>query len=182
MRGEEVQLLGATAAGMIDPDALVCHPGTHNKWCVVRHGRIQSFRTIMTGELFNLLKEHSILADLLGGKVEANEAFKAGARQGQADDALPADLFSVRARVLLGKAKREGNVLSETMRQAWDGSRLSTSTACEVTSSAVCDRDSCLPSPPSWLSTGRNWAGGTFRLMLACDACLRSGSVEVSSA
>jgi 2-dehydro-3-deoxygalactonokinase len=107
MRGEEVQLLGATAAGLIDPDALVCHPGTHNKWCVVRHGRIQSFRTIMTGELFNLLKEHSILADLLGGKVEANDAFKAGARQGQADDALPADLFSVRARVLLGQAKRE---------------------------------------------------------------------------
>jgi hypothetical protein len=29
---------------------------------------------------------------------------------------------------VLGKAKREGNVLSETMRQAWDGSRLSTLT------------------------------------------------------
>src|SRR5687767_11113186 len=32
MRGEEVQLLGAVAAGMMPPDGLVCHPGTHNKW------------------------------------------------------------------------------------------------------------------------------------------------------
>jgi 2-dehydro-3-deoxygalactonokinase len=107
MRGEEVQLLGAVAAGMIDPDALVCHPGTHNKWCVVRRGRIQSFRTVMTGELFNLLKEHSILSDLLGGTVEANDSFKAGAREGLFTESLPAELFSIRARVLLGQAKRE---------------------------------------------------------------------------
>jgi len=107
MRGEEVQLLGAASARMIDPDALVCHPGTHAKWCVVRHGRIQSFRTVMTGELFNLLKEHSILADLLGGTVEVNDAFKAGARDGLFTEALPAELFSIRARVLLGQAKRE---------------------------------------------------------------------------
>src|SRR5438046_976830 len=30
MRGEEVQLLGALAAGLIPWDCLVCHPGTHN--------------------------------------------------------------------------------------------------------------------------------------------------------
>src|SRR5437764_11696006 len=29
MRGEEVQLLGALAAGLVDSNALVCHPGTH---------------------------------------------------------------------------------------------------------------------------------------------------------
>src|SRR5690242_8803116 len=61
MRGEEVQLLGAAAAGTIDPMALVCHPGTHNKWALLRHGKLEAFRTVMTGELFNLLKEHSIL-------------------------------------------------------------------------------------------------------------------------
>src|SRR6185295_10523825 len=64
MRGEEVQLLGAVEAGWVKPDALVCHPGTHNKWVQLRGGKIQSFRTVMTGELFNLLKEHSILSDL----------------------------------------------------------------------------------------------------------------------
>jgi len=107
MRGEEVQLLGAVAAGTIPPDCRVCHPGTHNKWVEVAGGRIASFRTVMTGELFNLLKEHSILADLLTPPVELGEAFEAGVRHGLASDDLQAELFSVRARVLLGKARRE---------------------------------------------------------------------------
>jgi 2-dehydro-3-deoxygalactonokinase len=107
MRGEEVQLLGAAADGLIDRTALVCHPGTHNKWVLVRRGKIENFRTVMTGELFNLLKEHSILADLMTGEVSANDAFRNGVRQGLDDAALPAELFSIRARVLLGRAKRE---------------------------------------------------------------------------
>ena len=44
MRGEEVQLLGAHAAGMVAADALVCHPGTHNKWARLDGGRIARFR------------------------------------------------------------------------------------------------------------------------------------------
>jgi 2-dehydro-3-deoxygalactonokinase len=107
MRGEEVQLLGAAAAGLVDPDALVCHPGTHNKWVVLGGGRIQSFRTVMTGELFNLLKEHSILADLLKGEVADNDAFRSGVRCALEHETLPAELFSVRARVLLGEARKE---------------------------------------------------------------------------
>jgi 2-dehydro-3-deoxygalactonokinase len=107
MRGEEVQLLGAAAAGLIDPTALVCHPGTHNKWAVVRRGKVERFRTVMTGELFSLLKEHSILADLLQGEVAANEVFRGAARHAIEHEALPADLFSIRARVLLGQAKKE---------------------------------------------------------------------------
>ena len=107
MRGEEVQLLGAVATGLVDPDALVCHPGTHNKWVILRRGKIESFRTVMTGELFSVLKAHSILADLLGGEVEPGEAFREGARVGLSSEDLPAELFSVRARVILGKAKKE---------------------------------------------------------------------------
>src|SRR5690242_11784367 len=94
MRGEEVQLLGAISAGQVDPDALVCHPGTHNKWVIVRKGSIAGFRTVMTGELFSLLKEHSILSDLLGGKVEAGDAFRDGVRLGLANQDLPAELFT----------------------------------------------------------------------------------------
>jgi 2-dehydro-3-deoxygalactonokinase len=107
MRGEEVQLLGAAAAGLVHPDALVCHPGTHNKWATLRKGRIHDFRTVMTGELFSLLKAHSILADLLQGEVEPNEAFREAARYALGEQALPANLFSVRARVLLGQARKE---------------------------------------------------------------------------
>jgi 2-dehydro-3-deoxygalactonokinase len=107
MRGEEVQLLGAAAAGLIPADGLVCHPGTHNKWATVRQGRIASFRTVMTGELFNLLKQHSILADLLGGDVVPDEGFRAGVRHSLDHEDLPAELFSVRARVLLDQTRRE---------------------------------------------------------------------------
>jgi 2-dehydro-3-deoxygalactonokinase len=107
MRGEEVQLLGAIAAGSVDPDGLVCHPGTHNKWATLREGKISEFRTVMTGELFSLLKDHSILSDLLQSPVELNESFKAAARHAITHEALPADLFSVRSRVLLGQARKE---------------------------------------------------------------------------
>jgi len=107
MRGEEVQLLGAAAAGTIDPDSLVCHPGTHNKWALLRAGRMHDFRTVMTGELFSLLKAHSILADLLEGPVEPNAAFRQAARHAINDEKLPSDLFGVRAGVLLGEMKKE---------------------------------------------------------------------------
>jgi 2-dehydro-3-deoxygalactonokinase len=107
MRGEEVQLLGAVAAGLVAPDALVCHPGTHNKWAMLRAGKIHIFGTVMTGELFSLLKEHSILADLLQGPVEVNDAFKRGVRHAIDHQTLPAALFGVRAGVLLGQTKKE---------------------------------------------------------------------------
>lgn len=107
MRGEEVQILGAFADGLVGGDALICHPGTHNKWIRLADGRIAQFRTIMTGELFNLLRGHSILADLLAGEAGADAAFEAGVRHGLAEDDLTAELFSVRARVLLGAAPAE---------------------------------------------------------------------------
>jgi 2-dehydro-3-deoxygalactonokinase len=107
MRGEEVQLLGAVAAQEVPPTARVCHPGTHNKWVAVEDGRIASFRTIMTGELFNLLRQHSILADLLKGDSEPDQAFRDGVSHALAHDDLTSELFAVRARVLLGQARKE---------------------------------------------------------------------------
>jgi 2-dehydro-3-deoxygalactonokinase len=107
MRGEEVQLLGAVADGSIGGDGLACHPGTHNKWVTLRGGKIESFRTVMTGELFSLLKEHSILSDLLQRDVELNDVFRSAARYAIDNESLPADLFSVRARVLLGVGRKE---------------------------------------------------------------------------
>ena len=107
MRGEEVQLLGALAEGTIPRDCLVCHPGTHNKWVEIRDGRISAFRTVMTGELFNLLRGQSILSELLQQPAEPGDAFRRGVRAGLESDAIQAELFSVRARVLLGTASRE---------------------------------------------------------------------------
>lgn len=105
MRGEEVQLLGAFTAGLISPDALVCHPGTHNKWVRLRNGRIERFRTVMTGEIFNLLRDRSILSDLVSGTAEPGRAFAEGVRSGLSDECLTSELFRIRARVLLGQAE-----------------------------------------------------------------------------
>jgi 2-dehydro-3-deoxygalactonokinase len=107
MRGEEVQLLGAIGMGHVPMDALVCHPGTHNKWVNVEGGCIGAFRTVMTGEIFNLLKGHSILADLLKPEAEPDEVFRCGARHGLDNDDTQSELFAVRARVLLGQARKE---------------------------------------------------------------------------
>ena len=107
MRGEEVQILGAYAEGWIGAHSALCHPGTHNKWVRLEDGRIAAFQTVMTGEIFNLLKEHSILADLLEAPAQPGPAFEAGVRHGLERDDLTAELFSVRARTLLGKARRE---------------------------------------------------------------------------
>jgi 2-dehydro-3-deoxygalactonokinase len=107
MRGEEVQILGAFAEGHVPPDAVICHPGTHNKWIRLEDGRITEFRTVMTGEMFNLLRSHSILSDLLAQPADLGPAFEAGVRAGLHGEVLTAELFSVRARVLLGKAPRK---------------------------------------------------------------------------
>jgi len=107
MRGEEIQILGAACTGMIHPDTLVCHPGTHAKWAHVRERAILSFRTVMTGEMFALLRKHSILSDLLKAKVLVGGIFTAGVRHAIDHDDLLAALFSVRAKALLGNLARE---------------------------------------------------------------------------
>ena len=101
MRGEEVQLFGLVRLDGVRGDATVCHPGTHTKWARLDGGRVTDFRTAMTGELFSLLGEHSILASMLQHPVETDEHFLEGVEATFAGAALTAELFSVRARVLL---------------------------------------------------------------------------------
>ena len=104
MRGEETQAMGAL--GRLGGDALLVMPGTHAKWARLHGGRLVSFRTVMTGELFALLCRHSILGR---GQSEAppvtqaarDDAFDRGVRAGHAHGAL-ARLFSTRALTLTG--------------------------------------------------------------------------------
>ena len=106
MRGEEVQMVGALDAGLIPATSFICHPGTHNKWVTVKDARIAGFRTVMTGEMFNMLRERGILAELLTAEAAPDDAFRAGVRRGLMASALTAELFSIRARVLLGELPR----------------------------------------------------------------------------
>ena len=62
MLGEETQLLGVTEPGFT---GLVCIPGTHSKWIRIEAGRIVEFSTYMTGELYAVMAQHSILAHAL---------------------------------------------------------------------------------------------------------------------
>jgi 2-dehydro-3-deoxygalactonokinase len=107
MRGEEVQLLGAVAAGLVARDAASCHPGTHAKWTAISDARIDRFQTVMTGELFGLLRKDSILAPQLAGEVTPGAAFRRGVRRALTEHDLPAALFSVRAGVLLATLAQE---------------------------------------------------------------------------
>jgi 2-dehydro-3-deoxygalactonokinase len=104
MRGEETQLLGALALRpALAAASCFILPGTHSKWAVVRDGAVTGFRTLMTGELYALLRRHSIL----GGDVQAADdavAFARGvaaARDSGAAGAL-GRLFSARALMLDG--------------------------------------------------------------------------------
>lgn len=106
MRGEEVQFLGAFAAGLVPDNALLCQPGTHCKWARIEGGKLSGFATAMTGELFALLKERSLLAEFLTGEVRDGEAFRDGVRAGLSGR-LTSHLFGVRASALLGQRAAE---------------------------------------------------------------------------
>jgi 2-dehydro-3-deoxygalactonokinase len=63
MRGEETQLLGALELlpGLREGRQLACLPGTHTKWVSLHDGVVIEFLTVPTGELFQVLSEHSVL-------------------------------------------------------------------------------------------------------------------------
>ena len=64
MRGEEVQIFGALQLAGRDSATLVL-PGTHSKWVQVQAGRVTQFSTFMTGEVYALMSQHSILTKTL---------------------------------------------------------------------------------------------------------------------
>lgn len=108
MRGEEVQAIGAVAGGMVPPDAYICHPGTHTKWIRLTQGEIAGFSTMMTGELFNLLRTGSILSAQMQSEVVVGKSFEAGLNDADSGVAFAAALFSIRARHLLSQKPSDG--------------------------------------------------------------------------
>ncbi len=104
MRGEETQLLGLAA---LTPgfSGVVCMPGTHSKWAQLSGTRIEHFSTAMTGEMFEVLRTHSVLRHSLTGDLDGpgrSEGFAAGAAAGlDRPEQLLGTLFQVRAGSLL---------------------------------------------------------------------------------
>lgn len=105
MRGEETQLVGALALRpALAAAATFILPGTHSKWAVVRDGAVTGFRTLMTGELFAVLRRHSILGATGIDAADDAEAFARGAAAARDSGAAGAlgRLFSTRALMLDG--------------------------------------------------------------------------------
>jgi 2-dehydro-3-deoxygalactonokinase len=100
MRGEETQIAGFLAAtpGF---DGVICLPGTHSKWVHVSAGEVVSFRSFMTGEMFDLLSTASVLRHTVGDGWDADAFGQAVSDALSRPEAVAAKLFSIRAEALL---------------------------------------------------------------------------------
>ena len=101
MRGEETQVLGALDE-VSARTAWVCLPGTHSKWVRLEVGKIMRFATYMTGEVFAVMKAHSILGRMMAEAGLDPVAFESGVSRARASGGLLHHLFGVRARGLFG--------------------------------------------------------------------------------
>jgi 2-dehydro-3-deoxygalactonokinase len=107
MRGEETQILGTLADGAAGTQVLLL-PGTHSKWAIISGAGIEAFSTFMTGELYAVLIEHSILGRLAAPGSDA-EAFARGVRHSLRNTAtLSHDLFSARTLALTDRLAPSG--------------------------------------------------------------------------
>lgn len=106
MRGEETILLGLAADGLTD--ALVILPGTHSKHAVVRNGTLEHFHTYLTGELFAIIRDHSVLRPSLAPSPTPGEAFERGVRDASSTNLL-GELFALRAGSVLHGTPPEEN-------------------------------------------------------------------------
>ena len=107
MRGEEIQLVGISSLLDLpeESETLYILPGTHSKHISVTDNEITHFNTFMTGEIFDIISRHSILAHAVSapGNYTKNskqrEAFKKGVSK-SFQTTLLNSLFSVRTNQL----------------------------------------------------------------------------------
>ncbi len=102
MRGEETQIAGFLALNK-DFDGVICLPGTHTKWVHVSAGEIVSFQTYMTGEIFGLLSQNSVLKHSVGDGFDDTAFATAVSDALSRPQTLAANLFAIRAAGLVGE-------------------------------------------------------------------------------
>jgi 2-dehydro-3-deoxygalactonokinase len=109
LRGEETQILGALTLmpALRQGRWLLCHPGTHTKWVVLQDGRVREFLTAPSGEMFAVLRDHSVLVRKLEGArtpIDENAFREALTRFNKFPEAqLLHRLFECRSRQLSGE-------------------------------------------------------------------------------
>ncbi|MEE6031829.1 2-dehydro-3-deoxygalactonokinase [Avibacterium paragallinarum] len=106
MRGEETQLLGL--CNLINDDEFsVILPGTHSKHAYIKDRKVIEFYTMMSGELFSILGEYSILAKDISNRIDCDDSFIKGVEISFSSRPLSNCLFSARTSVLNSSLKRE---------------------------------------------------------------------------
>lgn len=117
MRGEETQLVGLLSLldqSIAAENAILIFPGTHSKHLYVTQNQLVDLQTFMTGEIFSLMANASVLKNSveptsLSVLSESNvDAFKAGVR-GSVYKNILSGLFSVRTNELFGTLTKEQN-------------------------------------------------------------------------
>lgn len=105
MRGEETMIIGCD----FEEEELLVLPGTHSKHIQVKNGSVVDFKTFMTGEFFNILSKHSILADTVIKPRSINldcEYYKKGLKEGYFGNLLNL-AFNARTLGLLNNSSKE---------------------------------------------------------------------------
>ena len=107
MRGEETQIAGFINKNQ-DFNGVVCLPGTHSKWVNINEGQITSFKTFMTGELFGVITNHTLIRHSTSIKGWIQESFEDGIHEGFNNPGLIAsNLFSLRAESIVNNLGRD---------------------------------------------------------------------------
>jgi 2-dehydro-3-deoxygalactonokinase len=114
LRGEETQVAGILSKSensSKSENLLIGLPGTHSKWVLVQDRRIISFSTFITGELYALLINYSVVAKTQKKPEQMDDkAFRLGLRMARASKAEAAGgplstIFSTRSKRVLGELK-----------------------------------------------------------------------------
>jgi len=101
MRGEETQVAGVLAE-QPEFDGVVCLPGTHSKWVHISASEIVSFQTAMTGEMFDLMANQSVLRHSVSSDALDQHAFDDAISQTLSrPERLAQAMFGIRAEGLL---------------------------------------------------------------------------------
>ncbi len=110
MRGEETQALGLIDyIENVSSEAILLLPGTHSKHLIYKNNEFTELKSYMTGELFEIISQKSILTNSIIKKEEIiNDAFVKGLKLG-IKGAFTSSLFSIRASDLLGNSTKEDN-------------------------------------------------------------------------
>jgi 2-dehydro-3-deoxygalactonokinase len=97
MRGEETQVAGFFNQNL-NFNGSVCLPGTHSKWIKVKNGLIEHFKTYMSGELFEVIKNNTVLThSLMSEKIDKKEFLNSANKIFQNPEYLTSALFQIRA-------------------------------------------------------------------------------------